>query len=125
VLCCTPGERHALGVQMVADFLEGAGWEVLNLGPSLPVADLVAMVESEQPDVVGLSTSTADRLAGAEAALTALREVEIPPFVVVGGPGWQFVGDDEPARLGADARFDDPVEFVELLADRFPPTSDE
>ena len=125
VLCCTPGERHALGVQMVADFLEGAGWEVLNLGPSLPVADLVAMVESEQPDVVGLSTSTADRLAEAEAALTALRQVEIPPFVVVGGPGWHFVSDDEHAQLGADARFDDPVEFVELLAERFPPTSDE
>jgi methanogenic corrinoid protein MtbC1 len=125
VLCCTPGERHALGVQMVADFLEGAGWEVLNLGPSLPVTDLVALVESEQPDVVGLSTATADRLAGAEAALAALREVEIPPFVVVGGPGWRFVSEEEHVQMGADARFDDPAALVELLTERFPPTTDE
>ncbi len=125
VLCCTPGERHALGVQMVSDFLEGAGWEVLNLGPSLPVADLIDLVESEQPDVVGLSTATADRLAGAEAALAALREVELPPYVVVGGPAWRFVRYEEPALLGADARFDDPVELVEMLTRRFPPTTDE
>jgi len=125
VLCCTPGERHALGVQMVGDFLEGAGWEVIALGPSLPVADLVELVEAEQPDVVGLSTSTRDRLAGAEAALDALRGLEVPPYVVVGGAGWRAVPDEEPALLGADARFDDPVELVAALTGRFPPTGDD
>ena len=125
VVCCTPGERHALGLQMVTDFVEGAGWEVLNLGPSLPVADLVDLVESEQPDVVGLSTATADRLAGAEAALAALREVESRPYVVVGGGAWGYVRDDEPGHLGADACFDDPVELVDDLTARFPPTADD
>lgn len=120
VVACTPGERHALGPQMVADFVEAAGWEVLNLGPSLPTADLVDLVESEQPDAVVLSTSTADRLAGAEAALAGLREVEDPPFVIVGGQAWTGV-EEEARRLGADACVSDPVELTRLLTERLPP----
>src|SRR3954469_21862393 len=54
----SPEERHAVGVQMVADFLEGDGWEVLNLGASTPARDLARMTDSEQPDVVALSAST-------------------------------------------------------------------
>jgi methanogenic corrinoid protein MtbC1 len=125
VVACTPGERHALGAQMVADFLEGNGWEVLHLGPSLPTADLVALVESEQPDAVVLSTSTVDRLAGAEAALTGLRETDDPPYVVVGGRAWQAASEDEPARLGADAHVGGPVELIRLLTERFPALDDE
>jgi methanogenic corrinoid protein MtbC1 len=125
VIACTPGERHAIGAQMVSDFLEASGWEVLQLGPSLPTADLVALVESEQPDAVGLSTSTVDRLAGAEAALAGLRAVEEPPFVVVGGAAWQAAGEEEAARLGADACVTGPLELTTLLTERFPPLDDE
>ena len=125
VVACTPGERHALGAQMVSDFLEGAGWEVLNLGASLPTADLVALVESEQPDAVGLSTSTADRLAGAEGALAALRDLADRPYVVVGGGAWDAIGGAEWSALGADACVGDPIELTQLLTERFPATVDE
>ena len=124
VLACTPGERHALGVQMVGDFVEGAGWEVLNLGASLPVSELVALVQAEQPDVVGLSTSTPDRLAGAEAALSALAELDPAPYVVVGGGAWDGVPAGEARDLGAHGRFEDPVAFVRMLDRLFPPEGD-
>ncbi len=61
VVSGTPDEQHALGMRMVADFLEADGWEVLMLGPGAPAHDLAALVESEQPDVVALSTATAGR----------------------------------------------------------------
>src|SRR3954463_8950730 len=38
VVTGSPEERHALGVQMVADFLESDGWEGINPGPSTPGA---------------------------------------------------------------------------------------
>ena len=59
VVTGSPEERHALGVQMVADFLEGDGWEVLPLGASTPASDLAELADQERPDAVCLSTSTA------------------------------------------------------------------
>lgn len=125
VVACTPGERHALGAAMVGDFLEGAGWEVLQLGPSLPAADLVELVEDEQPDVVALSTGTADRLVGAQAVLEALRDADAAPFLVVGGRGWRGVPDPEVAAMGADARAPGPRELTRVLRRRFPAVADE
>jgi methanogenic corrinoid protein MtbC1 len=69
VVACTPGELHALGAQMVADFLEGEGWEVLALGAATPAPDLAALVDDERPDLVALSTSVANNLEGAIDAL--------------------------------------------------------
>ena len=49
VVSGSPEERHALGVQMVADFLEGDGWEVLNLGASTPAPDLAGLLARAVP----------------------------------------------------------------------------
>ena len=68
----TPEEQHALGMRMVADFLEADGWEVLMLGAGAPAHDLVPIVEPEQPDVVALSTATAGVLDGVVEVLGAL-----------------------------------------------------
>ena len=73
VVSGSPEERHALGVQMVADFLEGDGWEVLNLGASTPAQDLARLADAEQADVVALSTSTPAGLPGAAEAVGALK----------------------------------------------------
>ena len=69
VVSGSPEERHALGVQMVADFLEGDGWEVLNLGASTPARDLAGLADAERPDVVALSTATPAALPGAAEAV--------------------------------------------------------
>src|SRR5688500_11202342 len=50
VVACVEGENHALGARMVGDFLEGAGWEVILLGASVPSESLAALVEDEAPD---------------------------------------------------------------------------
>ena len=72
VVTGSPEEQHVLGARMVADFLEADGWEVLLLGPGAPAGDLVALVESEQPDLVALSTATAGVLDGVAEVLGAL-----------------------------------------------------
>lgn len=126
VIACSPGERHALGPAMVADFLEAAGWEVLQLGASLPVGDLVEMVEDEQPDAVCLSTSTSERLVHAEETLHELRSAEASAHLVVGGRAWTQVPDAQARALemGADACVIDPRELRRLLCARFPRVDD-
>jgi MerR family transcriptional regulator, light-induced transcriptional regulator len=125
VVACTPGELHALGAQMVADFLEGEGWEVLSLGASAPAPDLAALVDDERPDVVALSTAVANNLEGAASALEMLHTLDEPPFVAVGGRAWRALADDRREALGADAVFADPRELCAALAERFPPVGDD
>ena len=121
VVSGSPEERHAVGVQMVADFLESDGWEVLNLGASTPAQDLARLADSEQPDVVALSTSTPGGLPGAAEAVSALTALEPRPLVVLGGQLWTRAGRPEAQALGADLVLDDPRELVAYLRERFPP----
>jgi MerR family transcriptional regulator, light-induced transcriptional regulator len=121
VVSGSPEERHALGVQMVADFLEGDGWEVLNLGASTPAQDLARLADAEQADVVALSTSTPAGLPGAAEAVAALASLRPRPLVVLGGQLWSGEARREAEALGADLVLDGPRELVAHLRERFPP----
>ncbi|HEX2087885.1 MAG TPA: cobalamin-dependent protein [Solirubrobacteraceae bacterium] len=125
VVACTPGELHALGAQMVTDFLEAEGWEVLGLGASTPAADLAALVDDERPDVVALSTSVPENLDGAADVLRRLGELREPPFVAVGGRAWTALPPERSEALGAGATFGDPRDLCDVLRERFPPVAEE
>ena len=106
---------------MVADFLEADGWEVLLLGAGAPASDIVALVESEQPDLVALSTATAGVLDGVVEVLGALRELEPRPWIVAGGQLWTTETSPSALEFGADLVVQDPRELVALLHERIPP----
>ena len=121
VLTCTEGEQHALGVQMVGEFLEGAAWEVLQLGAGLPAEDLFELVVAEQPDLVGLSTATPGMLPGAQRTLALLGEADPRPLIVVGGRAWAELPEERIRELGADARIPGPLELLDLVERDLPP----
>ena len=121
VVTGTPGEQHALGARMVADFLEADGWEVMLLGPAAPAADLVALVEHEQPDLVALSTATAGALDGVSEVLGALATLRPRPFIVAGGQFWTASTRATAFELGADHVEQDPRALVAELHSRVPP----
>lgn len=111
----TPGELHAIGARMVADFLEASGWDVLLLGPDAPAAEIVAMTRERRPDVVALSTSLSFNLLAAGSVLAALRALPNPPLLVAGGRAYE--GRPDRALLaGADVFADDPEALVRELA---------
>jgi MerR family transcriptional regulator, light-induced transcriptional regulator len=121
VVSGTPEEQHALGARMVADFLEADGWEVILLGAGAPVEDLVALVASEQPELVALSTATAGVLDGVAAVLGALRELSPRPLVVAGGQFWTASTQATALELGADLVIGDPRELVAVARERIAP----
>jgi MerR family transcriptional regulator, light-induced transcriptional regulator len=124
VCACTPGELHSIGIQMIGDFLEADGWEVLLLGASVPAAALAGLVADESPDAVALSTASPGLLPGAEEAIRALAEVEPRPFVAVGGRAWRTQQPGRALELGADCCLPGPVELAAELVERFPPLAD-
>jgi MerR family transcriptional regulator, light-induced transcriptional regulator len=124
IVSATPGEQHALGPRMVADFLEADGWEVLPLGASTPAADLAALVDSERPDVVALSTATAGSLPGIVDALERLRRLRPRPCLVVGGQFWTAETSLAAVELGADLAVRDLRQLAPMLRERIPPRDD-
>ena len=117
----TPEELHALGTRVVADFLETDGWEVLQLGTGAPAGDIAALVESEQPDLVALSTATAGVIEGVVEVLQALRAISPRPCIVAGGRFWTEETTPAAIEFGADLVIQDPRELVALLRERIPP----
>ena len=106
---------------MVADFLEADGWEVLQLGASTPAGDLAELVDSERPDLVALSTSTAGSLPGIVEVLERLRALQPRPLVVVGGQFWTAETSLAAEELGADMVVRDLRELGARLRERIPP----
>ena len=55
VIGTVKGDIHDIGKNLVAMMLEGAGFEVINLGINNPVESFLAALEEHQPDILGMS----------------------------------------------------------------------
>lgn len=120
IVASSPGERHALGGQMVADFLESQGWTALALGPDTPVEALVGFARSQHAELVALSTALTRNLLSVTRTCGLLRKLDPPPLIVVGGQA--YGGDAQQAlAVGADAFAEGPVALLEFLAVQFAP----
>jgi DNA-binding transcriptional MerR regulator len=91
LLGCAPGERHEIGVLMLALMLRRAGHNTRYLGGDVPLPDWVRAIRELQPGVVAISAMTAhsaEMLVGLESALAGVPPARLPRFVL-GGMGFQ------------------------------------
>ncbi len=91
------------------------------LGAGAPTRDLVALVESEQPDLVALSTATAGVLDGVAEVLSALSALRPRPYIAAGGQFWTAQTSETALELGAALVLHDPRELGAVLRERIPP----
>lgn len=96
LLAAVAGQRHVLGLRMVADVLEGAGFDVIYLGEDVPVGDLVEFVVQHRPAVVGLAFGIASQVSCLADALWSIHEVAPETRIMLGGravpPGLRSAG---------------------------------
>ena len=114
IVAMPPGERHGLGVAMLADILADAGYGVLNLGPDTPTASLTAAIRDAGPlSAVVVSVVDRDRRAAAGRLLAAARRERPTGPRLVGG---NAVPDEGLALdLGADGWVADPRRLGDLI----------
>jgi len=55
VIGTVKGDLHDIGKNLVALMLEGAGFEIKDLGVDVPIEDFIRVVQEEQPDIVAMS----------------------------------------------------------------------
>ena len=107
--------QHVMGLRMVADAYELAGWSVQYLGANTPTRALLAQVDRTRPDLVGLSVSLVQQLPALRHCVSALRSEFAGrcPVILVGGiPTNQFEGVWR--HLGADTWAPDAEAAVAL-----------
>jgi MerR family transcriptional regulator, light-induced transcriptional regulator len=98
LLACPPEETHDIGLRMLADRLDLAGWTVFFLGADAPYADLVAAAQALRVDTVLLSLSTHYHRVRVRDLVSRLDE-ELPGVrVMVGGPAVVHDAQGWPAR---------------------------
>ena len=106
LLACPPRERHEIGLRMLSDRFELAGWSVTNLGADTPLTEIVAAAIATRADLVALSVSTVFERVELRCFIDELRR-ELPGVrIVVGGPAFakdrSWPPEDllDPAELG-------------------------
>ncbi len=106
LLACPPQERHELGLRMLSDRFELAGWNVTNLGADTPLLDIIAAAHETRPELVALSVSTVFERVELRRFIDALRRALPGVRIVVGGPAFakdrSWPAEDllDPAELG-------------------------
>ncbi len=114
IVVMPPGERHGLGVAMLADILADAGYEVLNLGPDTPTASFVAAMRAAGSLTAAIVSvvDIARRPAARRLVAAARRERPSVPLLV----GGNAIPDERVALdLGADGWVADPRELGDLI----------
>ena len=95
------GDLHDIGKNLVAMMLEGAGFEVMDLGISVPPEKFVDAAEKGGANIVAISALLTTSMIGMEATVKALREAGMSDKVktmIGGAPVTQSFAD----RIGAD-----------------------
>lgn len=85
LLAAVEGQRHVLGLRMIADVLEAAGFDVLNLGADVPAQSLRRFVIRHRPAVAGLAYGIAGDAGCLADALAVIEEVAPATRIMLGG----------------------------------------
>ena len=102
VIGTVKGDIHDIGKNLVAMMLEGAGFEVINIGINNPVENFLAALEEHRPDILGLSALLTTTMPYMKVVIDTLVEKGIRDdyIVLVGGAP---LNEEFGKAVGADA----------------------
>lgn len=114
VLGTVRGDMHDIGKNLVAIMLQGAGFEVVDLGTDVRVEKFLEAVEREHPDVVGMSALLTTTMVHMKTVIEALRQKELRAGVkvIIGGAP---ISRNFANEIGADGYARDAATAVDLV----------
>ena len=111
VIGTVKGDLHDIGKNLVAMMMEGAGFNVVDLGVDVDAAKFVAAAKDNKANVVALSALLTTTMPAMQATINAIKEAGITVKTIVGGaPVTQAFAD----QIKADGYSDDAPGAVEL-----------
>ena len=110
------GDVHDIGKNLVNIMLEGAGFEVIDLGVQVAPEKFVSAIQEHQPDIVGFSAFLTTTMPMFKANVNALQKAGLRDSVIVmvgGAPVTQEYAD----AVGADGYASDASATVKKAKD--------
>jgi 5-methyltetrahydrofolate--homocysteine methyltransferase len=113
VIGTVQGDMHDIGKNLVSMMLEGAGFEVTDLGIDTPPAKFVEAVQTLQPKIVGMAAMLTTTMPVMKTVIEALAEAGLRDKVkvIVGGAP---VTSAFAKQIGADAFAPDAASAVDV-----------
>ena len=102
VIGTVKGDIHDIGKNLVGMMLEGAGFEVIDLGVNTDADKFLAAIELHQPDILGMSALLTTTMPYMKVVIQALKDKGIRDKIVVlvgGAP----LNEEFAMAVGADA----------------------
>lgn len=106
------GDLHDIGKNLLSMMVEGAGWEVVDLGVDVKTEKFIETLKLYPSAVVGISALLTTTMVNIPQVITAIREVSPATKVIVGGAP---LSADFAKSVGADGYGRDPQEGVQWL----------
>ena len=112
VIGTVKGDIHDIGKNLVSMMMEGAGFDVIDLGINNPVEKYLAAIEEHQPDILGMSALLTTTMPYMKVVIdTLIERGRRDDFIVlVGGAP---LNEDFGRAIGADAYCRDAAVAVE------------
>lgn len=107
------GDLHDIGKNIVAMLLQGAGFEVVDLGADIPIDRFVEFAKNEEADIVGISALLTTTMTNMKAVIEGLKDAGLRGDVKVligGAPVTQAYAD----QIEADGYAPDAASGVDV-----------
>jgi 5-methyltetrahydrofolate--homocysteine methyltransferase len=107
------GDLHDIGKNLCCMMIEGAGWEVVDLGVDVQPDKFIAELDKNPDAIVGLSALLTTTMVNMGTIINSIREKYPKTKVVIGGApiNYEFA-----KQINADAYSRDPQEMIGWLA---------
>ncbi|MBT6027990.1 MAG: cobalamin-binding protein, partial [Porticoccaceae bacterium] len=121
VIGTVKGDIHDIGKNLVGMMMEGAGFEVYDIGINNSVEDYVAALERHKPDILGMSALLTTTMPYMKVVVDALKQQNLRDkyIVMVGGAP---LNEEFGLAVGADAYCRDAADAsttaIRLVAER-------
>jgi len=106
------GDLHDIGKNLVAMMIEGAGWEVIDLGVDVKLDAFTEALKQHPGAIIGISALLTTTMSNMQPVVKAIKEISPTTKVIVGGAP---LSSDFAQSIGADGYARDPQEGVKLL----------
>ena len=110
------GDIHDIGKNLVSMMMEGAGFEVIDIGINNPVENYLAAIEEHQPDILGMSALLTTTMPYMKVVIDEMKAKGIRDdyIVLVGGAP---LNEEFGEAVGADGYCRDAAVAVEMAKD--------
>lgn len=106
------GDLHDIGKNLCGMMIEGAGWEVIDLGVDVSSEKFIETLQKYPDAVIGISALLTTTMSNMGPAIQKIKEISPQTKVIVGGAP---VSTEYASSIGADGFGRDPQESVKWL----------